>query len=42
MDGKFIPCAKMFLLTSGRDPIEELFLTKDLKIQFGPPAGTAA
>jgi hypothetical protein len=35
MDRKFIPCA---LLTLGRDPIEGLFFTKDLKIQFGPPA----
>ena len=42
MDGKFIPCAKMFLLTLGRDPIEGLFFTKDLKIQFGPPADLAA
>ena len=42
MDGKFIPCAKMFLLTLGRDPIEGLFFTKDLKIQFGPPANLAA
>ena len=42
MDGKFIPCAKMFLLTLGRDPIEGFFLTKDLKIQFGPPADLAA
>jgi hypothetical protein len=38
MDRKFIPCAKMFLLMLGRDPIEGLFFTKDLKIQFGPPA----
>jgi hypothetical protein len=42
MDGKFIPCAKMFLLTLGRDPIEGLFFTKDLKIKFGPPADLAA
>ena len=42
MDRKFIPCAKMFLLTSGRDPIEGLFFTKDLKIQFGPRADLAA
>jgi hypothetical protein len=42
MDRKFIPCAKMFLLTSGRDPIEGLFFTKDLKIQFDPPADLAA
>jgi hypothetical protein len=42
MDGKFIPCAKMFLLTLGRDPIEGLFFTKDLKFQFGPPADLAA
>ena len=26
----------------GRDPIEGLFFTKDLKIQFGPPADLAA
>jgi hypothetical protein len=32
------PCAKMFLLTLGRDPIEGLFL----KFQFGPPADLAA
>jgi len=32
----------MFLLTLGRDPIEGLFFTKDLKIQFGPPADLAA
>jgi hypothetical protein len=42
MDRKFIPYAKMFLLTLGRDPIEGLFFTKDLKIQFGPPADLAA
>jgi len=29
-------------LTLGRDPIEGLFFTKDLKIQFGPPADLAA
>ena len=32
----------MFLLMLGRDPIEGLFFTKDLKIQFGPPADLAA
>jgi hypothetical protein len=32
----------MFLFTLGRDPIEELFFTKDLKIQFGLPADLAA
>ena len=42
MDRKFILCAKMFLLMLGRDPIEGLFFTKDLKIQFGPPADLAA
>ena len=26
----------------GRDDIEKLFFTKDLKIQFGPPADLAA
>jgi hypothetical protein len=31
MDGKFIPCAKMFLLPLRRDPIEGLFFTQDLK-----------
>jgi hypothetical protein len=34
MDGKFIPCAKMFLLTLGRDPIGGLFFTKDLKFNL--------
>jgi hypothetical protein len=41
MDRKFIPCAKMFLLMLGRDRIEGLFFTKELKIQFGPPADLA-
>src|ERR1700685_4814262 len=42
IDRKFILCAKMFLLMLGRDPIEGLFFTKDLKIQCGPPANLAA
>jgi len=32
----------MFLLALGRDPIEGLFFSKDLEIQFRPPADLAA
>jgi len=32
----------MFLLISGKDPIEGLFLTNFLKIWFGPTADLAA